>query len=296
MNVCTKINEAFWGGLSYTKCKIAQCFDKPRRRPEIHVTSGMSRPGPRHVRLERLRKLMESDELEISHINGALQGWARDPVTMVRDVIYFSGYLDPQLKYIGTDLKNNLSPYIKNPNCMRCKSFAGDAFRSSSIEKCALNAIRWLNTIYRDSPLDEVHINIIGHSMGARIAERVAQILHEMPELGEKKYVIRKIISLNGANGGSPAAVIAGGLICFTDNIGKNLRPSEVQEEDQHYKKLKSRAIYLAVENDPVIPPDYAAPPNTPVLVLRDVSRMSPHTAILNDPVAKYLLIKNLAS
>ena len=203
MNICERVTETAVGCLSYVKCRITECFDKPVRRPEIHMTSGMRRPGPRNISLPTLKNMLKSDELEISHIIGELQRLKRAPLTLSKDVIYISGYLDPQLGLIGTDLRQNLKPYVKNTLSIRKMNFAGATFRRSTLKRCALQVIRDINKIYRQSTDQEINLNLVGHSMGARIAEIVAQLLNNHPELAEKKLRFHNIISLNGANKGS---------------------------------------------------------------------------------------------
>lgn len=295
MNICESVKASAVGCLSYIKCRITECFDKPARRPEIHITSGMRRPGPNNVPLSKLKSMMESDELEISHIIGELQRLAQSPLTLEKDVIYISGYLDPQLGLIGTDLKRNLAPYVKNTLSIRKMHFAGATFRRSTLERCALRVIRDINQIYKDSINDKIDLNLVGHSMGARIAEIVAQLLAAHPDLADKKIVFHKIISLNGANKGSPVAGMSKVICCFDENIAKDLRPAAIFDADKGFRDLDIESMYIAVKNDRIIPPDYAAPPACPVVVLRDVSMLSPHTAVLNDTRAKYLLLKQLA-
>ena len=55
---------------------------------------------------------------------------------------------------------------------------------------------------------------------------------------------------------------------------------------------MKTKARYIAVDNDKIIPPDYAAPPGYPVIVLSGVSMLSPHTSVLKDPFVKLTLLR----
>jgi hypothetical protein len=283
------------GCCSWVKINFCKCFEKPERKIELHVTSGMRRPGPRHIELEKLKKYMESDEVDIVHINGELNRLSNSPITLTKDVIYISGYLDPQLSLIGTDLKKNLSPYIANHIAFKKVGFAGAAFRKLTIERLALQVIKELNNAYKICMIDVVDLNFIGHSMGARIAEVTAQLINKFPELCSKKFVVHKIISLSGANKGSPVARISSGLFCCSDNVAKDLRPEQIQKYDhEKMRSINTVASYITVYNDQIIPADYSAPPRYPVIVLHGISRLSPHTAILNDPFVKLWILNQL--
>jgi hypothetical protein len=274
---------------------MQQCFaSEEMRKPELHITSGMKQPGPRHIELDRLQKLMESDELDLSNVIGELDRLSSSPLTLTRDIIYVAGYGDQISLLFGTDPAKNLSKYIKNPQAIRKFSFASAPFRQMTIERCALQAIKRLNLIYGDCLMDIIRLDFVGHSMGARIILVMLNLLTMYPELAAKQFAFNKFISICGAHKGSPVAAFSK-FCCWWDNVGLDLIPENIAIYDEAMGVVDVESTYYAVENDKMVPPDFAAPAGRPVIVLNNVSIFSPHTAILSNPVLLYLLLKTLA-
>ena len=291
MNICSGVTRTLTNAVIHIKDRTLDCFKGPvRRRPELYVPDedSMRRPGPRSESLARLRAIMDSGELELAGAKRVLEGLKQHPLTLDTDVIYLPGYLDPGSRWTGTDLLRNLSPYLRNPQSIRCIPFVGAAFRRKTIEWCALQVILRLNKAYADCVSDIISLNIVGHSMGARTGEVVMQLLHAFPELGTKTYKFHKLISLNGANLGAPlaATLFDWRVFCCSEDILKDLRPKAIAKYDRGFSDLDTLGTYLSVEGDAVIPVRNSAPEGRPILVLRDVSRVHPHTAAIGDPVA----------
>ena len=279
---------------------ISDVISPTPRRPYVTIADGadrMRRPGPRTLTMNALNYMIDAGKLDHEFCSVELAKMEKKKVD-VGEVFCISGFLDPAKGQ--TNIKGNISKYVSNPAAIRCVTYALDSVKSydscesNSITHMALDFISRLNYVYRDSDTAVVKIKIIGHSMGARVAEAVAQLIQRYPTLTSRQINIEVIISVSGANQGSPIAKASPALICCNKTPAKDLHPAQVEDDDSNFGKIKTKARYIATENDYIVPPSFSAPPNVPVVVLRDVSRTNPHTAILNNTIAKYWILKNL--
>lgn len=202
----------------------------------------------------------------------------KSKITLDKKVFCLSGYLDPGK--MQTNLRNNLKPYVTNPEAIVPLNFIWDCFRPSTLIGCALSAIQEI----QESCEQGEEIILVGHSMGARISDIIILLLEHNPELNPKNIKIFRFLSVAGAHRGSPKAWLSKILCCCRRNIAKELTPERVEEFDHMFNEVEVEASYLAVKNDPIIPPEYAAPVGNVVTVLDGVYSINPHVAVLNNP------------
>ena len=218
--------------------------------------------------------------LDVSSIDSDLLKLTKNKVRLPNKIFSLSGYADPGKA--GTNLKNNLAPYVSNAEMIETMNFLGECFKPSTLVGCALKAIDKIN----DTCTEGEKIILVGHSMGARVSDLIIQIFKTRPDLNAHNVKITKFISLCGAHQGSEKAWLAR-FFCCNRNIAKDLVPDRIADADLLFTETrKTRAYYLAAANDWVIPPIYAAPAGNRITVLAGVSRVNAHIKILNDKAA----------
>ena len=254
---------------------------------EIQVLQGASNRGAKKDAY-RVSQEMRSGAFNEAIALNKLKAASVKPVD-VGETWIILGFLDPGSRLLKTDLKHTLSQYVRDPSKIKQETNAMAAFKNLSIDDLALKFINRLQSTYEGAIKDAIHINIVGHSMGAAIATRAIMILSQLQL--SKTYVVDSFISLNGAVQGAPLASAGSAVMRFKNkNVAHDLMRSN--SENRCSRLARVRATYVSNSLDKVVPTYCAAPKGCPVVVL-NTCRMTAHTDLLSHAVSvAYVLDK----